>query len=245
MAIGATNSGGTNAAFSTGLGSVSPNTLITGWAIEKLTSRSGQVIAAILVANSPQLVLSVIYFNVNYVLTAMSLGREWNSYAATRQPLRTSSPRGSQKRTNFLSLPYEIAIPLASFSVALHWLVSQSIFLAVLHETDSNGALAVPFLLVTCGFSPLAMVCTLVVGMVMLVSVVVCSRLKLKNDMPIVRSCSVAIAAACRNPLYREGDEMKLLQWGDVGVDGEEAGVGRCAFSARPVERLVVGKAYA
>jgi hypothetical protein len=59
----------------------------------------------ILVANTPQVVLSLLYLFFNGILTSMLLEREWNSLGVKRQPLRVSNPRGKQWSSHFLSLP--------------------------------------------------------------------------------------------------------------------------------------------
>jgi hypothetical protein len=66
----------------------------------------------------------------------MFLADEWSHFAKERKPLRVSSPTGL---TYFLQLPYRIALPLLVMSGLLHWLVSQSIFLAVVSEYDEIG----------------------------------------------------------------------------------------------------------
>jgi hypothetical protein len=91
------------------------------------------VIANVLVANSPQVLLSAVYVSYNSMFTCMLLGWEWASFAYERKGLRVSaeSPRGDQRSGYFLSLPYRFALPLMAVSGLLHWLVSQSIFIAM------------------------------------------------------------------------------------------------------------------
>jgi len=59
----------------------------------------------VLLANSPQVMLSVLYLFYNSILTSMLLEREWNSLGVKRQALRVSNPKGKQLSTHFLSLP--------------------------------------------------------------------------------------------------------------------------------------------
>ena len=66
-----------------------------------------------LVANSAQLIVSLIYFSYNSLLTNMVLGYEWVTYAYKRKGLRvTTKAKGDQRSSYFLSLPYRIALPL-------------------------------------------------------------------------------------------------------------------------------------
>jgi hypothetical protein len=63
------------------------------------------LIPMILLANTPQVVLSLLYLFFNGILTSMLLEREWNSLGVKRQALRVSNPRGNQLSSHFLSLP--------------------------------------------------------------------------------------------------------------------------------------------
>ncbi|KIK55861.1 hypothetical protein GYMLUDRAFT_133161, partial [Collybiopsis luxurians FD-317 M1] len=101
--------------------------IIRNWAIP--TQGYGGLIASVLVANSPQLILSMIYIVFNSLCTNLFLALEWSSYANSRKPLRVSSPRGEQRSTYFLQIPHRFGLPLMAYSTVLHWLVSQSIFL--------------------------------------------------------------------------------------------------------------------
>lgn len=93
-------------------------------------SGTSSLILVVLLVNLPQVICSVVYFTYNYILTMMLLAREWNQYYLIKRPLRVSDPRGQQKSTYFLTVPYRYGIPLIVASTTLHWLISQSIFLA-------------------------------------------------------------------------------------------------------------------
>ncbi|KAG4441757.1 hypothetical protein IFR05_002748 [Cadophora sp. M221] len=89
-----------------------------------------EIVVMILIANLPQVMLSLAYFAYNNIFTCMLQDVEWHGFSTTRKPLRVSgSRRGSQRSTYFLHLPYRFAIPLAILSGILHWLASQSLFL--------------------------------------------------------------------------------------------------------------------
>lgn len=82
------------------------------------------IVSAVLVANSPQFLLSFLYFAYNSLWTYMLLTDEWASYARRRKPLRVTSPTGIQRSTYRLQLLYRYGIPLMLMSGLLHWLVS-------------------------------------------------------------------------------------------------------------------------
>ncbi|KAF2028392.1 hypothetical protein EK21DRAFT_27986, partial [Setomelanomma holmii] len=95
-----------------------------------IQNHTKDLITNAMVVNSPQLVLSWVYFSYNGLLTLLALAREWESYALHRKGLRISGvPQGAQRSTYFLQLPYRIGLPFMAISAFLHWLVSQSFFL--------------------------------------------------------------------------------------------------------------------
>lgn len=204
-----------------GFGAVDSRTLITDWGIPK--AGMGSLWLNALVANFAQPVLSSCYFFYNSLLTNLLLANEWDQYAdaAPGKGLRVSShPRGMQRSTHFLQLPFRFAIPLLIASAVLHWLASQSIF-AVSVELDKGGSVA------TCGFSPPAMVALVAWTVVMLVFPALYGARRFKNGMPVVGSCSAAISAACHHhrPRWsgdgegRKGIELLPVQWGVVEAD--------------------------
>lgn len=104
--------------MSLGLGAINPATFIS-WPLP--SSGAAGIILNVLVANSPQVVLSFLYFAYNGIFTCMSLASEWSRYFIHRKGLRVSEiPRGAQRSTYFLQLPYRFAIPLMITSGTLH-----------------------------------------------------------------------------------------------------------------------------
>ena len=120
-----------------GFTAAKPNTSVTpltvtksiGWSVpDDRTMISGP--AKDLIANSPQIILSWVYFSYNGLLTLLAMAREWESYMLHRKGLRVSdAPQGKQRATYFPQLPYTLAIPFMLISGFLHWIVSQSFFL--------------------------------------------------------------------------------------------------------------------
>lgn len=206
------------ALYARGFGKVRIETVIDGWKITYMGVQNA-VVSSVLVANSPQLLLSFLYFAVNTFLTSMSLANEWShfsvSHAEKQQPraLRTSNPVGQQRGTHFLQLPFRFAIPLGVVATLLHWLISQSIFLVAISRYSADGTLQNPFQLATCGFSPIGMVFVVICGIVMLFCLLGISLIKLDGSIPIVSSCSAAISAAChlRYPAGDSGRQTNLL----------------------------------
>lgn len=88
----------------------------------------------------------------------MLLADEWNGYAYERKMLRVTSPREKQRSTYGLQLPYRYAVPLMIMSGLLHWLVSQSIFIARITAIDNNGIADEGHSASTFGYSPIAII---------------------------------------------------------------------------------------
>ena len=230
-----------------GFGAVDPRTLIFN------NELSRDIIGLAVVSNTPQIILSVLYFTFNSLFTAMLMGYEWTSYAHKRKGLRVSrSPQGSQRSTYFLSLPYRFGVPLVVLSGTLHWLVSQSIFVVAFDIYDNLGRevtnqLDDDVMVRTLGYSPSAMLAVVALGVVMVAAVVGFGYIPYERGMPLAGSCSLAISAAC-HPEQGAGvgdcvlSEQKV-QWGVVSTSLD--GIGHCAFSSAEVGPLVKGRMYA
>ncbi|KAG2421551.1 hypothetical protein HFD88_005526 [Aspergillus terreus] len=196
----------------------------------------------ILIANLPQAIFSLIYFCTNSVFTTMALAVEWSSYAIRRKGLRVStSPRGAQRSSYFLSLPYRYAIPFMALSTLLHWLISQSLFLVSVEVYDSDFNRRSERDIMTCGYSPVGAVSGLSVsGFVVLSLIGIMGFKKFKSGMPVAGSCSLAIAAACHpyasaeeEAMEHPGIEYLPLQWGVVS--GRFGTAEHCSFSSEEV----------
>ena len=230
--------------WSLGFGNVDPDFLIQ-ITDEDLFSAAG-LIANVLIANSPQILLSFLYFALNGIFTCMLLAEEWSAYATKRRYLRVTSPTEGQRSSYYLQLPYRYGIPLLIGSSALHWLVSQSIFLVRVNVTDFTGVEIPEAGFSSCGYSPIAIVFVIILGSVVVILGICFGFRTARGVMPLAGSCSAAISAACHTP---EADaSTKRIMWGVVADDCfqyEGENVGHCSFTSSTVEALVVGKWYA
>ena len=193
-------------------------------------------------ANTPQLLLTFLYFLYNGLFTYQLLGKEWNNFGDHRRGLRVTNPRGRQRSTYWLSLPHRYAIPLMLVAILLHWLYSQSIFVVFvrfINPTPQAGSSDWDEIYrygqwIQCGWSAIAVIIALMITTVVFLIGIIFGSRRYAAGPPHVGSCSLAIAAAC----HREQDEdedMVLwpLQWG-VTSRGSD-GVCHCTFSARRV----------
>lgn len=226
-----------------GLGKIHSTTLIQGWAIP--TTGDSAVTGTVLIANLPQALLSFIYLIFNVLFTNMLLAFEWSKFASERRTLRVSEPQGAQRSTYFLQIPYRYGLPLTVLSSMLHWLVSQSIFLAKVDGLDPRGHPTQVGNVTTCGYSPFGMIFTTIGALLLLLFALVLGMQRFKPGMPLAGSCSIAISTACHVP---EGtSEFEPLMWGVVpryagDVDCASA---HCSFGNELLERPVSGRLYA
>ena len=180
----------------------------------------------------------------------MWLAQEWDEYSRHRKPLRVTTPQGRQRSTYRLQLPYRYSIPLLITAGILHWLTSQSIFLARVDVFGQDDKMISDKTVSSCGYSPIAIMTLLIFGGAICLLEVATGFRKFRAGMPLAGSCSAAISAACHPPDYDRDAAMKPVVWGVVGkgkfesLDGEEE-FGHCAFSSSDVEEVVEGKWYA
>ena len=228
--------------WSIGFGTVNLTTLVHIGAYYNPT-----LLSSTLLANTPQLILSMLYFSYNSIFTCEMVGREWNNFGRHRQPLRVTWPRGEQKSTYWLSLPYQYGLPLMGVATLLHWLISRAFFLVNIQFINPLQAANIntgyfrngdqQFLstsITQCGWSPIAVIISILLASLVFIVGLLFGFRRYHAGPPLVGSCSAAIAAAC----HCEPDEdkdivLEPLMW---GVTSRGDGVSHCTFSAREVE---------
>ncbi|MCJ1379121.1 hypothetical protein MMC17_002221 [Xylographa soralifera] len=224
---------GISSVWTTGFGAISMNSLINITVGMSLTG-------TILITNMPQMLLSVNYFLYNSLYTGMLLTAETNSYAIHRKALRVSNPRGAQRSTYYLQLPYRYAIPLMIVFGALHWAFSQSVFFVQINVFDVNVQ---PLNTIqACGWSAPALATAIALGYVASLALWAIGKRKYHAGMPIMSSCSLAISAACHAPPGDEHAAVKKVMYGATwrSADGTEY----AGFSSQDVRPLKAGIKY-
>jgi hypothetical protein len=214
-------------------------------------SGGASLLTNILLANAPQVVMSIIYVAYNSAFTGLCAAIEWNSYGIQRKGLRvTSKPQGAQRETYFLQLPYRWSLPLIVISGLLHWLISQSIFVVILQsyaapEEDKFDLRPAELLsYVAIGWSPLGFI--LVIAGAFLIIVALCGAVLMPlpfSGIPKAAGNSAVISAACHPSLDEKNVWEKPLKWGAVnsGYAGQE---GHCCFSSDEVQVPQPGMMY-
>lgn len=257
-------------AWAVGLGQVKPQNLVMGW---KLPGYGNTSIAfSTIIANTPQALFSFLYVCYNSLFTIMFLSRELMTFSVTtgrgRKYLRVSDPKGEQKCTYFLNLPYKYGIPLLIGSGMMHWLVSQSVFLANITIIPRDGLVPMQDEITTVAYSPLAMLFLLFLGFFLLIFLLGMAMRQLPLGMPLIGSNSFALSAACHIPGYTQAERdeavLRPLSWGAIpppsktgalGIrdvvnsrdsESEELnrGIGHCCFSDKVLDVPLRGSLY-
>lgn len=167
-------------------------------------------------ANFPQVLLSLCYVNLNTLCTAMAGAAEWNKLGdpSERKTLRVTAPKGSQRGTYFLQLPYRWALPLVSVSWMLHWLLSQSFFLVRIDRFDGDGDIMADNSKSACGVSLSSLVTFFAVGLALYVTVRSIGEIGMIPRLPPAGSSSLMISAACHPPPSEDEPHQREVSWG-------------------------------
>jgi hypothetical protein len=173
----------------------------------------------------------------------MLMGLEWSQYAYIRRTLRVSYPSATQRSSYRLQIPYRYGVPLMILIGSIHMLISESIYVVRVRVLTTNGQEDPYQSFVTCGYSLLALLVTIIVGTVAVIGVIAFGFRRYKPGMSLVRCSSAAISAACHpRPNENRDAALRSLQWGAVPPDGE---IGHCCFSTESVVMPTEGSEYA
>ncbi|KAM0190043.1 hypothetical protein ACHAPA_010643 [Fusarium lateritium] len=157
------------------------------------------LIALTMVANMPQLILSICYLAYNGLFTRMLAEFEWAKYSVEFRALRVTEPKGKQNSTYRLQLPYRFSIPLIIVSIALHWIYSNCIYVSNYEAYDA----AYPYardITVGLQFSSKAILIALCVTVCIAMAPLVLAYVKLPGIMVIAGGNSAVMSAACHYP---------------------------------------------
>lgn len=136
--------------FSQGFGSINPNTLFkfpaafstkygTGTYSTVQTKTSQTLFAAVIIANSPQVLFSTLYFMYNDLFTSMVTAAEWAQFATVRKALRVSKPKTGQRSTYWLQLRGSIEYPCLLCQCSYILLSHEACMLSESTYSDGTG----------------------------------------------------------------------------------------------------------
>lgn len=83
----------------------------------------------------------------------MLVANEWDEFGKNRKTLRLTSPEGIQRSSYFISVPLKYGLPVLVAFGALHYTISQSVFVVYLVRFLSNGEEDVGHRSATSGYS--------------------------------------------------------------------------------------------
>ena len=184
---------------------------------------NGRFLDVVLIANIPQFIISLDYLLFNGVLTRLHMAREWAAMSTGYRPLRVTQPRGQQTSTYTLQIPLVWGVASIGISVALHWLVSNSLYVYLTEGGTSSAFLEkwrwtllrrVGFYntpisriqdtslisnsgFIGLGYSPKGILATLVLFSLTAIIPMVLGAMRLPKSMVVVGTNSLAISAAC------------------------------------------------
>lgn len=187
-----------------------------------LTFPGASLIGAALVVNSPQLALSIFYVTYNNLCTRLLVGKGWAMRSVRYSSLRVTSPKGLQRSTYRLQLPYRCSIPLIVGSAVFHWLLSNTIYVFISQGdyltppsliaepftvfsgmtytepglTYSDSSLP-PDSLVSVGYSIVTLMLLTIIAVAPVAALLVLSRKRLPGCATSVGCNSFAISASC------------------------------------------------
>lgn len=83
---------------------------------------------------------------------------------------------------------------------------------------DIHGELMSEGHIITCGYSPMAIIFAIGLGCLMIFAVMGLGLRRYKSNMPLVHGCSAAISAAC-HPLTDDNEHaLKPIMWGEIPI---------------------------
>ncbi|KAI0906787.1 hypothetical protein F4823DRAFT_626801 [Ustulina deusta] len=146
-------------------------------------------INSVLLANSPQLLLTFCYFTYNNIFTHLHSAREWAQFGYGFFPLRVTNPKGHQLSTYRLQLPYQYSLSLVKVNLDLGY-----------YEPDLNAR--DPSLLtdsvVLVGYSPPALLTLMIAAIILALIPPIWSMCKRLPPNIVIPGCnSLALSAAC------------------------------------------------
>ncbi|KAI0535265.1 hypothetical protein GGR58DRAFT_529658 [Xylaria digitata] len=143
------------------------------------------LITAVLLANSPQLLLTFCYFAYNNIFTHLQSALEWARFSNTFSPLRVTDPKGQQLSTYRLQLPYRYSL----------FLIISRYYWYYISRRDASLP---PDAAILVGYSPTALLTLILVAVFLALIPPIWSSIKrLPPNMAIPGCNSLALSAAC------------------------------------------------
>lgn len=177
-------------------------------------NESISLLLLLLLANCPQLWVSICYLLWNNQLTRIWMEHEWRSYYLQRQRPRISHNAEdivNVRNTRFLQLPYSATAFLMTTSTVLHWLVSQAFF--VTRGIDPfQGPTAI------INWSPIALLILALITLILLVATTIHYFTPFNTVMPFMGGSAHVVMEAC---YQLRTFPSAGIEWGDISTETE------------------------
>ena len=197
-----------------GLGTIDPTTSIIPGGTYFGDGSANTLPLQILIANSPQLWLSIGYLLWNNQITRIWMEHEWRSFYRHRQPPRVSYNPGEKgsgmKSTRWLQLPYWISALLMAINTVMHWLVSQTLFVVEILASEDNPAV---FYL---NYSPFAIICVGFAATILVLAITVYYFTPIRTWMPLMGGSLLVVLESC---VRLDSFPDDGIMWGDISTD--------------------------
>ena len=128
-------------------------------------------------------------------------------------------------------------------STVLHWLISQSLFLARITVLTRTGEEDPHNSISNVAYSCIPLLFVIILGSITVFVGLLTGFRKYNPGIPLAASCSAAISAACHPPKEDTNASDKPVMWGAVSKD--EARVAHCCFTCLELTLPIEGRRYA
>lgn len=193
---------------------------------ELLHATATGVVGNSVIANLPQILLSMLYFCINGILSTQLASREWSRFGNEPRRLRTSFP-STEKMSFYLSMPYSYSGPLIVMFIFLHLGMSQSLFAVEIDIYKWDGSISQGLntaydvakasaqgetVSTLCASTSAAIWSMMGLGIVVIVVVANCFR-RMKVVVPCPCTQSIVVAAATHANIDLDEVLGKRLKW--------------------------------
>lgn len=197
---------------------------------------------SIFLTNASQAILSFLFFTYNEFFSSMLLMQKWSDFIHERKVLRVSSLVDMQRSSFWLQFLYKYDVSLIVMFEAMHWLISQSIFLAHVIQLDDEDKVNSSNQISTCDYFNIAIINVIIVGSIIIILKMLTESRKYKKNMFLVKSCNAVISAACHSLKNNSDASLLSILWEIVEIRNS---IKHCCFSNLNVSPPVKNKTYA
>jgi len=193
---------------------------------------STDIFAAVIMANIPQVCISIAYLLFNNQISRLWQEREWRSFYLKRRLPRTGIRSGPGTRSSrWLQLPYTLSALLIVVSICLHWLASQTVFLVESYQQEFQGMTIILYVM------PLPAIVLACIWTVLVLTITIIYVLPQRSLMPVMCGSARVVLASCNSLVELPEDG---IMWGDIteisGSSKRKAGFSRTAAAVKEGE---------